>query len=81
MSTNSTWQDRLSELIKEKGYSRHSLSIAIGKDPSYLGKMQKSRNGKVGEPSWKVVQAICRVLEVSPSELMGNESGETSDAA
>ncbi len=79
MAKTVTWLDRLQTILDEKDISRRALSKAIGRHPTYLTKMRENQKGNVSQPSWPVVQAICRVLEVSPSELMGDE-GE-SDAA
>ncbi len=78
MDKHTTWSQRLEAIIKERDLSKRALSKAIGKSESYIGKMIADGD-KPREPSWSTVQALCRELNITPSELMGD--GGTSNAA
>ena len=45
--------------------SAYELSLRIGKDASYIHKVE---NGKVN-PSLKTILKICEVLQIEPAEL------------
>ena len=48
-----------------KNLSAYELSLRIGKDPSYIHKLE---NGKIN-PSLKTILLICEILEVNITEL------------
>ncbi len=54
--------------IKAK-MSGYELSLRIGKDVSYINKLE---NGKVNI-TLKTIFKICEVLEIEPAELFKNE--------
>lgn len=49
--------------------SKRALSKAIGKDPSYVGKILNGTTGKAHQPGFEVMQDICRVMDI-PIERM-----------
>ena len=58
--------ERIVKLRNEKGLSAYELSLRIGKDTSYMYKVE---SGKVNL-SFTVLQEICEVLEVELKELL-----------
>lgn len=51
-----------------KNLSAYELSLRIGKDPSYINKLE---NGKIN-PSLKTILLICENLEVNITELFNS---------
>ena len=58
----------LSKIRESKSISAYELSLRIGKDTSYIYKVE---NGGVNI-SIKAMFDICRALEISPSDLFSN---------
>lgn len=55
----------VAKLRKKANLSAYELSLRIGKDASYIHKLE---NGKANA-TWKTVFKICEVLEIEPFEL------------
>lgn len=56
---------KLAKIRNAKGLSAYELSLRIGKDTSYLYKVE---SGKVNV-SFTVLQEICNALEIDPRDL------------
>lgn len=62
---------RLSELRELKGYSAREMSLELGLDATYIGKIENGKNS----PSVKQLQAIFDFLDVTLFEFFGPQIG------
>ena len=60
-------RERLRVLREAKGLSQKELEDAIGKEANYITRVE---TGRIEWPPSDVIDKICEVLEVSPSELL-----------
>lgn len=70
---DSGFQKRLSEFRKDKGFSQDELGTKIGKKRGAIGSYERG----IAEPSIENIMHICEVLEVTPNDLLLDESKVT----
>jgi transcriptional regulator with XRE-family HTH domain len=60
-------RERLRVLREAKGLSQKELEDGIGKEANYITRVE---TGRIEWPPSDVIDKICEILEVSPSELL-----------
>ena len=68
---------RLQELRRAAGISQRDLAAEVGVDFSYISKLE---NDRLPPPAADTIVKICKVLNVSPDELLALTGKMTSDA-
>lgn len=66
----STFGDRLVIARKKAGYTQRSLSEALDITPTRLNYWEKNKR----EPNVLMIKNICRILNISPDYLIGNDT-------
>ena len=65
-----SWHEKLRTILRERDVDMKTLSISIGKDPSYISKMLNNKY----EPAVDVAIAIANFLNLSLPELVGHKN-------